>query len=116
MFRNNINKNKLKKKIHNDFDPYEDFSVIFGLYYKDIEDEGEFLLSISYDVNILYRFRNKYLDENEIKNSWIGAVDLFLVSKISLFKEMNLILKCNNDIMNKFIINKIDFIEKKKLS
>lgn len=118
MFLNNSNKYKLNNnssnKISSNIDPYENFPVIFGLYFKDIEDDGEFLLSISYDTNILYNFRNKYLDENEIKNSWIGAIDLLLISKISLSKELSLMLKCDNNIQNRFIISKVDYINKKE--
>ena len=114
MIKNHSNKYKLNNKITCKLDPHEDFPVLFGLCYRDIEDGGEYILSISYNTELLYQFRNKYLDQKEIENSWIGAVDLLLISKISLSKEIGLMLKCDTNIQNRFIINKVDFIKKKE--
>lgn len=111
---NNINLYKLNNKISCEIVSYDDFTMLYGLFYKGVNDECEFIMSISYDVKILYEFRNNYLDNEEIKNSWIGTVDLLLISKISLFKEIILMLKCNNNIQKKYVMNKVDLIDNKQ--
>lgn len=86
----------MSNKILQDIYSYDDFLLLFRLYYKD--EEAEYIMSISYDTNVLNEYINKYLNDNEIKNSWIDKVDLLLISKISLLRKIGLILKCDNDI------------------
>lgn len=55
------------------------FPILFRLYYKDVEHDCEYLLSISYNIYILYNFRNKYLNECEIVNSSLSPLPLALL-------------------------------------
>jgi hypothetical protein len=117
MILKNIIKHKNKIYCGNEFDysNSSNLSMIYGLYFKDFEEGGEYILGVSYTIDILYEFKNKYMDENEQKNSWIKSIDLLLMSKISLFKNIGLMLKCNKSIEKKYIIEKKNFINSEEI-
>ncbi len=98
----------LKIKIYSDSDNY----LLYGLFYKDIEDSGNYIMAISYDIELLYQFRNTYFDKEEIKNSSVKSIEpLEIIKKIKIFGILNNLCYSKNT-FNNYKVKKNKYINK----
>ena len=85
------------------------FNILYGLYFKDIEDSNEYILAISSEPNKLENMAEYYLDPYDKTNYWIQSVEIIELLKNDLINQIKNILFFKK--ISKYKIYKLENID-----
>ena len=85
--------------------------VLYGLFYKDYENLDEYILAISYNIQILYLIRNDNLNSNDIERCWIEKICPYKITKINILDKIYNYIFDNKKSDNNYQIKKTNTIK-----
>ena len=103
-------------KIYNIKDEYDDDSsisikgnILYGLYFRDVVESSNYILSVSFNAELLDYVKNNYLEDSMIKYSWISEVNIFQIEKKNFFIRIKNFFSNKNSFFDNYLVRKIKF-------